>query len=188
MSHRRGAASCAAGIGRCHPGGRAGTAVLRSVRSRRRGDQGVLPATSVSRQHRLGFSQRPGSRGRRSPRGGPATRGCRHPARPRRYGWPRPTPAACPRDRPRWCRPPAAVGARRRHEGRKAREATQGRQIAQAERGFPACAVRRQAVGTTAAEHRRCEQTSPSAPAPAGPDPLRLCENRCNPVLLNPES
>jgi hypothetical protein len=41
---------------------------------------GVLPATSVSRQHRLGLSQRPGSRGRRSPRGGPATRGCRHPA------------------------------------------------------------------------------------------------------------
>jgi hypothetical protein len=47
-----------AGIGRGHAGGRAGTAVLRSVRSRCRGDQGVLPATSVSRQHHLGFCLR----------------------------------------------------------------------------------------------------------------------------------
>jgi hypothetical protein len=51
-----GAASRAAGIGRRPPGGRAGTAVLRSVRSRCRGDQGALPATSVSRQHHWGFA------------------------------------------------------------------------------------------------------------------------------------
>jgi hypothetical protein len=38
-------------------------------------------------------------------------------------------PAARPRDRPRWCRPPAAVGARRPHEGRKAREATVPRRL-----------------------------------------------------------
>jgi hypothetical protein len=69
------AASRAAGIGRRHPGGRAGTAVLRSVRARCRGDQGVLPATSVSRQHHLGLYRRHGSRGRRSPRGGPHTIG-----------------------------------------------------------------------------------------------------------------
>jgi hypothetical protein len=53
----------------------------------------VLPATSVSRQHRLGLSQRPGSRGRRSPRGGPATRGCCDQCLAAPHGWPRPTPA-----------------------------------------------------------------------------------------------
>jgi hypothetical protein len=35
---------------------------------------------------------------------------------------------------------------------------TRGQEGAQAERGFPACAVRRQAVGTTAADLRRCEK------------------------------
>jgi hypothetical protein len=59
-----------------------------------------------------------------------ATRGSCNPARPRRYGWwPQPTPAARPRDRPRWCRPPAAVGARRAQECRKAREATVPRRL-----------------------------------------------------------
>jgi hypothetical protein len=41
---------------------------------------------------------------------------------------------------------------------------TRGRKSAQAERGFPACGVRRQAVGTTAADHSRGENTSPNAP------------------------
>jgi hypothetical protein len=107
------------------PGGRAGTAVLRSVRARCRGDHGVLPATSVSRQHRLGLSQRPGSRGRRSPRGGslrPAVRATL-PGRAATGGPGR------PRDRPRWCRPPAAVGTRRAQDCRKAREATVPRRL-----------------------------------------------------------
>jgi hypothetical protein len=111
------AASRAAGVGRRPPGGRAGTAVLRSVRSRCRGDQGVLPATSVSRQHRLGLSQRPGSRGRRS----------------RREEDLRPAVAAILPGR-------AATGG----HGRRPPHA--------------------RAVGTTAADLRRCQTTSPSRP------------------------
>jgi hypothetical protein len=46
--------SRAPGIGSGPPGRRAGTEVLRFVLFRRRGDQRVLPTTSVSRNHRQG--------------------------------------------------------------------------------------------------------------------------------------
>ncbi len=106
--------SRASDIGRDHPGGRAGTAVLRFVPFRRRGDQGVVPTTSVSRNHRQGSCQQHGSRGRRSPRGEPAARGCCERARPRRTGGP---PDARRPRMPESCegRAPAAVEARRRH-------------------------------------------------------------------------
>ena len=141
--------SRASDIGRDHPGGRAGTAVLRFVLFRRRGDQGVVPTTSVSRNHRQGSCQQHGSRGRRSPRGEPSARGCCERARPRRTGGP---PDARRPRMPESCegRAPAAVEARPRHP------------MPEAARGFPpfrlrsgraeqrrstACEVRRQAAG-----------------------------------------
>jgi len=152
------AASRAAGVGRRHPGGRAGTAGLRSVRSHCRGDQGFFPRHPSRVNTTWGFAydtdHAAGDRREEDPR---LVQPC--PAAPLRVGHGR--------------RPPHARAPGRGGAGRRRRRSTPTSRLPEGARGAGAAStsvnvirvVGISQVGACHARDRRASQFLVDAPA-----------------------